>query len=239
MLRAKSLLPANRATHSGGRARSRGGTWNHDDIAAVVSDASDIPDDLVVPTLKALMGLPGASDACDPNTGYPRPDATEYCVAIYRTPEDWRVSWPIRGLTGEQSRCKPPFGGVEDEDFGRDLPVLGFAHNHPCGTIMSGPDLTIFPLVKSGEGVWMMVAYGATPSGRLVRDSRGRLIPAWHWLATGRRDTPRFYKWNPAGELFKWSEDTKRWDFQATCQPQPSSMLSPGGVSPKCIPALK
>lgn len=215
------------------------GPWKHENVPVVVSDTASIPDDLVLPMLKALMALPGAADACDPNTGYPRPDATEYCIALYRTPQDWRVSWPIRSLTGEQSLCNPPFGGVEDEDFGRDLPVLGFAHNHPCGTNMSGPDLAIFPMVKSGEGVWMMVAYGATPSGRLVRDTRGELIPAWHWLATGRGDAPRFYKWNATGEVFMWREETKRWEFQATCQPQPSSILSPRALPPRCTPALK
>ncbi|PTL85954.1 hypothetical protein DAT35_01070 [Vitiosangium sp. GDMCC 1.1324] len=215
------------------------GPWMHENVPIVVSDTASVPDDLVLPTLRALMTLPGAADACDTNTGYPRPDAAEYCVAIYRTPEDWRVSWPIRDLTGERSSCKPPFGGVEDADFGRDLPVFGFAHNHPCATLMSSPDLVAFPELKTGEGFWVVVSYATSPSGRLARDSQGQLIPAWAWLATGHKDEPRFYRWNPAGEVFRWSEDTKSWEFQAICQPQSSGMFGTRAFSPRCSPELK
>ncbi|MCP3142950.1 hypothetical protein [Pyxidicoccus xibeiensis] len=185
------------------------------------------------------MALPGAADACDPNTGLPRPDAAEYCVALYRTPQDWRVSWPLRNLLQEQASCQPPFGGVEDEDFGRDLPVIGFAHNHPCGTRMSSPDLGQFPAIKTEEGLWTMVSYAASPKGGLARDAQNRLIPAWAWLATGHRSEPRFYKWNPAGEVFQWNEGTKRWDFQATCQPRESSgTRGPRTQLPSCSPEL-
>lgn len=113
------------------------GPWTHSDVPVVVSDAADVPDDLVLPALKTLMLLPGAVDACDPTTKRPRLDAAEYCVAIYKTPNDWRVTWPVRNLMKEQSSCQPPFGGVDDEDYGREVPVIGFAHNHPCGTWMS------------------------------------------------------------------------------------------------------
>ncbi|WP_245919862.1 hypothetical protein [Melittangium boletus] len=214
------------------------GPWKTESVLVVLSDSASVPDDLVIPALKALMALPGATDACDPNTGHPRPDAAEYCIALYRTPEDWRVSWPIRNLTGEHNSCQPPFGGVDDEDFGRDLPILGFAHNHPCGTNMSSPDLSVFPKVKAGEGLWVMVAYGASPSGKLLRDVRGELLPAWHWLATGQPDRPRFYRWDPEGKVFRWNEASRIWDFQATCQPRSASMLSPRALSPHCSPAL-
>lgn len=216
------------------------GPWSHGSVPIVMSETASVPDDLVLPTLKALMALPGATDACDPNTGSPRPDAAEYCVALYKTPRDWRVSWPIRNLTKERDSCQPPFGGVEDEDFGRDLPVIGFAHNHPCGTRMSSPDLTKFPALKTEEGLWMMVSYAASPSGRLARDAQNQLIPAWAWLATGRKDAPRFYKWSPAGEVFQWNEDKANWEFQATCRPQESSgMRTPRTLLPKCSPELK
>src|SRR5262249_26132203 len=152
-----------------------------------LSNQASVPDDLVLPTLKALMALPGAADTCDPNTGRPRPSAAEYCVAIYRTPAHWRVSWPIRSRAEELNSCDPPLGGVDDEDFGRDMLIFGFAHNPPCGTNMSSSDLDVFPWMKAGEGGWVMVAYGATPSGKLARDSRGQLIPAWAWLATGHK----------------------------------------------------
>ncbi len=212
------------------------GPWP--EIPSVVADTASIPDDLVLPTLTALMELPSAADACDPSTGRPRPDASEYCVAIYRTPEDWRVSWPIRNVMRSSSACSPPLGGVDDADFGRDLPVFGYAHNHPCASSVSSKDLAVWPLVKSDEGVWVIVAYGTSPSGKLARDSRGRVIPAWGWLATGHRNAPLFYKWNQAGEVFRWDGDRKHWQFQMTCRPRPPSPFRPQGGPPDCAPAL-
>jgi hypothetical protein len=87
-------------------------------------------------------------------------------------------------MIGQFSSCSPPLGGVEDKDFGGGLPVFGFAHNHPCGTSMSSPDLRVFPVMKSGEGRWMMVEYAVSPNGKPALDSQGQLIPAWGWLAT-------------------------------------------------------
>ncbi|WP_342378526.1 hypothetical protein NVS55_03975 [Myxococcus stipitatus] len=202
------------------------------------SDEAAAPDDLLIPALKTLMSLPGASDACDPSTGRPRGDAAEYCLAVYRTPEDWRVSWPIRNLQGERSACTPPFGGVEDKDFGRNLPLFGFAHNHPCGTSMGSSDLKVFPAMKTTEGHWTMVEFAVAPNGAPARDSRGQLMPAWAWLATGRAAAPRIYKWNPAGQVYRWSEASKQWRFEATCEPQRPTNLSATLPPPRCVPEL-
>lgn len=210
------------------------GPWPQ--VPTVIADATNVPDDVVLPTLTALMDLPGASESCDPSTGRPRPDAAEYCVAVYRTPEDWRVSWPVRNTAGASDACSPPYGGVDDADFGKDLPVFGFAHNHPCSSRFSSKDLTVWPAVKSDEGAWVMVSYGATPGGRLARDSKGELIPAWGWLATGHRNEPRFFKWNRAGEVFRWDGVKRQWQFAATCRPGSPSVLKPQGTPPKCDP---
>ncbi|GEL72498.1 hypothetical protein MVI01_42820 [Myxococcus virescens] len=213
------------------------GPWPQ--VPAVFSDSANVPDDLVIPTLTALMALPGSAGACDASTGRPRPDAAEYCVALYRTPEDWRVSWPLRNVANASGTCQPPWGGVDDADFGRELPIFGYAHNHPCGSGISSQDLSVWPLAKSGEGVWIMVAYGTTPSGKLARDSRGQLIPAWGWLATGQRDAPLFYKWNQQGQVYQWDEGGKHWRFHANCQPGRPSTFRPQGVPPDCTPALR
>lgn len=206
-------------------------------VPAVLSNSAAVPDELVLSTLRALMLLPGAVDACDA-WGKPRPDAAEYCVAAYKTPEDWRVTWPIRDLLGEQSQCKPPFGGVDDVDFGRNLPVFGFAHNHTCGLFASSRDLTNFPAKKAPGGAWVVVGYAITPDGEPVHDSQGQLIPAWHWLATGHKDEPHFYKWSPAGEVFRWNEGKKQWEFKAVCIPQESKMLDRKPLAPKCSPEI-
>jgi hypothetical protein len=206
-------------------------------VPAVVSDSDGVPDDLVLPVLKALMSLPGAADSCD-LSGQPRPDAAEYCVAVYKTPEDWRVTWPIRKMMRDQSACQPPFGGVEDADFGRDLPVFGYAHNHTCGLFASSNDLRRFPAAKAPTGAWVVVGYATTPSGKLVRDVRGELIPAWGWLATGHLSEPRFYKWNLEGKVFRWNEDKAQWEFQADCKPQSSHILTGQVLPPRCSPEL-
>jgi hypothetical protein len=84
-----------------------------------------------------------------------------------------------------------------------------------------------------------VVGYGTTPSGEVVLDSFGERIPAWAWLATGPRDAPRFYKWNREGEVFRWSEDKKQWEFQAVCKPQASGRIIDDQVlPPKCSPEL-
>lgn len=211
------------------------GPWPN--VPAVLSHQDSVPDDLVLPALRALMALPGAADSCGAD-GQPHPAASEYCVAVYRTPEDWRVTWPIRKGADAHSACKPPFGGVEDADFGRGLPVFGYAHNHTCGLFASSTDLMRFPTTKTPEGAWVMVGYGTTPDGEPARDSRGQLMPAWAWLATGHRDEPRFYKWNPAGEVFRWNEKQARWEFQATCKPQSSTLLTDRALRPDCAPDL-
>ncbi|XXF79218.1 hypothetical protein P2318_05545 [Myxococcaceae bacterium GXIMD 01537] len=210
------------------------GPWP--EVPVVLSNRDGIPDDLVLPALKALMALPGAADSCGAD-GRPRPNASEYCIAVYRTPEDWRVTWPIRKWVDSHSSCNPPFGGVEDADFGRGLPVFGYAHNHTCGLFASSSDLRNFPVAKTPEGAWVFVGYGVSPSGEPARDSHGQMIPAWAWLATGHRDEPRFYKWSPVGEVFRWDESKKQWEFQASCEPQ--SRAIPGRVlPPKCSPEL-
>jgi len=207
-------------------------------VPAVISDEAQVPDSLVLPTLQALMSLPGAAASCDAG-GQPLPGAAEYCVGLYKTPQEWRVTWPIRKVEEEHSACKPPFGGVDDADWGRGLPIFGYAHNHPCGLFASSADLTTsFPATKSPEGIWVLVGYATSPSGEPARDAQGQVIPAWGWLATGQADTPRFYKWNPEGEVFRWNGETKRWEFQARCKPQPPSMMIRKPLPPKCSPEL-
>jgi hypothetical protein len=118
------------------------------------------------------------------------------------------VTWPIRKLVSSHSSCIPPFGGVEDADFGRALPVFGYAHNHTCGLFASSSDLERFPVARTSEGAWVFVGYGASPSGELARDSRGQLIPAWEFQATCKPQHSAFPKRvlppKCAPELINW-----------------------------------
>lgn len=216
------------------------GPWDNANVPIVYSEASDVPDDLVIPTLKALMALPGARVKCDPSSAKSPPHAAEYCLAIYKTPKDWRASWPVRSLVGEASMCDPPYGGVEDEDFGREIAVVGFAHNHPCGKHLSSPDLGVFPVNvrNAGKEVWELVVYAETPTGNLARNSNGELIPTSAWLATYHLDEPRFYKWDPEGSVFIWNEGSKEWEFRSRCEPQSSAFNPKIALEPKCHPEI-
>lgn len=211
------------------------GPWP--EVPAVLTSRDSVPDDLILQTLRSLMSLPGAA-SCGAD-GRPLPDASEYCVAVYRTPEDWRVTWPLRKPSGSSNSCVPPFGGVEDADFGRGLVVFGYAHNHTCGLFASSEDLKIFPAAKAPSGPWVFVGYAISPDGEYGRDSSGMLIPAWAWLATGTADAPRFYKWDALGRVFRWDEGERQWDFQAVCEPQSSSGLARDrALPPRCSPEL-
>jgi len=136
--------------------------------------------------------------------------------------------------------CEPPYGGVEDEDFGREIAVVGFAHNHPCGRHMSSPDLGTFPIhiKNAGTEVWELMVYAETPAGNLARNSKGELIPTSAWLATYHLDEPRFYKWDLQGNVFIWNEENQEWEFRSMCKPQSSAFNPDKALQPECNPPL-
>jgi hypothetical protein len=93
--------------------------------------------------------------------------------------------------------------------------------------------------MKSPAGGWVLVSYAVSPEGQPARDAQGRMVPAWAWLATGHIDEPRFYKWNAAGEVFKWNEPTRTLEFQAVCKPRSSSVFYTGrALPPDCSPEV-
>lgn len=217
------------------------GPWDNPNVPIITSDAAMIPDSLVISTLKALMRLPGAMVKCDLNVNQPPHYATEYCLALYKTPKDWRASWPVRSLLEESSLCEPPYGGVEDKDFGREVALIGFAHNHPCGKHMSSPDLGTFPVhIKNvGTAVWELLIYAETPAGILARSSQGAPIPTAAWLATYQLDEPLFYRWDFSGNVFVWSEARQEWEFRSKCTPQSSAFNPDKALKPSCNPPLE
>ncbi|WP_147469366.1 hypothetical protein [Corallococcus sp. AB045] len=108
------------------------GPWKHPDVPVVLSNAATIPDDLVLPALKALMALPGAVDACDPNTRRQRRDAVEYCVSIYKTRQDWRVSWPIGASWGRKAVVSQPMAALMTRSSDPMCPSSGLLTTIPA-----------------------------------------------------------------------------------------------------------
>ena len=194
-----------------------------------VKGGSSPPDALVIQALRALLTLPGAT-LCD--AGMPSVLSAEYCIAIYRTRDDWRVSRPLRNLVGEQRACNPPYGGVDDADHGRQTFVVGFAHNHSCNLPPSTQDLSIFPVALI-QGAWEVVQFATDFEGRPILIN-GNPVPVTSWLSTANG---RLLRWNVSGQVEEWNERKQQWYYLATCEPP--APFARGYQPPRCAPPLR
>jgi len=187
------------------------------------------PSAVLINALRTLLTLPGATH-CE--SGAPSVLSAEYCIAIYRTPDDWRVSRPVRNLVGEQRACDPPYGGVDDADYGRRTFVVGFAHNHMCNLAPSSKDLSVFPVALI-QGSWEAVQFATDIEGRPILVN-GQPIPVTSWLITANG---RILRWNASGQVEEWHEDEQRWYYAATCEVPTQSIdrYQP----PRCVPPLR
>lgn len=187
------------------------------------------PEVMVVQALRELLTLPGATH-CE--TGAPSALSAEYCTAIYRTPVDWRVSWPVRNLQREQSACTPPYGGVDDSAYGRATYVVGFAHNHPCDSLPSTNDISVFPVALI-QGAWEAVQFATDHEGKaLLLD--GKPIPIAGWLITPKG---RIFRWDAGGQVDDWDAGGQQWRHIARCIAPEQSTL--GYQPPRCTPQLR
>lgn len=207
------------------------GPWSEVPAVEMPTGDTSIPIALLRDVADALLKRPGAK-VCDPVTQRPiRGLSTEYCSTVYVAGEhnsmSWRVSEPVRG---EHGACRP-FFVVKDEDHPpTQVWVVGYVHNHPCGTAPSSDDLRAWPT----DAFQPYVAMAA------VRLIPGNPAPAIHGktaiemasaLVAERQDGTRvFLRYFPTGEVQQWSNARAGWVTLGTCAPRSNSRIS----APRC-----
>lgn len=202
---------------------------------------TSIPIDLLRDVADALLELPGAK-VCDsvelrPLVGL----STEYCSTVYvagdRDSLSWRVTEPI---PGDHESCEPS-DAVEDDDYpASQVWVVGYVHNHLCGSSPSSRDLALWP-----RGPFN--AYVAMAEVRLIPSNgqSGDLVPAVYKntgidmasaIVAERQDGTRVYlRYFTTGEVEQWSAARAGWVSLGTCAPrQPDSRNRPR--TPQCSP---
>lgn len=122
------------------------GPWSEVPAVEMPTGDTSIPISLLKDVADALLKRPGAR-VCDPMTNRPIPGlSTEYCSTVYVAGNADSLSWRVtEPLTGTHNRCNP-FFVVKDEDYpASQVWVVGYIHNHPCGTTPSSLDLRAWP----------------------------------------------------------------------------------------------
>ncbi|WP_233585593.1 hypothetical protein [Corallococcus sp. CA054B] len=212
-------------------AKTGRGPWA--EVPAVEMPAGDnaIPIGLIRDVADAFLTRPGAR-TCDPSTLRPIQGlSTEYCAAVYvaggREALSWRVSEPVRG---SHSRCSAP-QQVQDEDYpASQVWVVGFIHNHPCGSPPSSVDLMAWP-TDAIEPLTAMAVVRLVPGNPAPALFKNLAIEMASALVAERMDGTRVYlRYFPTGEVEQWSDRRRRWILLGTCAPTQSHL----GAEPRC-----
>ncbi|NNB90889.1 hypothetical protein HJC10_41660 [Corallococcus exiguus] len=192
---------------------------------------NSIPIGLIRDVADAFLKRPGAR-ACDPATLRPIQGlSTEYCATVYvaggRESLSWRVSEPVRG---SHSRCSAP-QQVQDADHpASQVWVVGFIHNHPCGSPPSSVDLMAWP-TDAIDPLTAMAVVRLVPGNPAPALFKSLAIEMTSALVAERMDGSRVYlRYFPTGEVEQWSERRRRWILLGTCAPTQSHL----GAVPQC-----
>ncbi|MCY1036616.1 hypothetical protein OV207_34585 [Corallococcus sp. BB11-1] len=212
-------------------AKSVRGPWAR--IPAVEMPAEDrsIPIDLLRDVADVLLQRPGAR-MCDPVTRRPiKGLSTEYCATVYvaggQDALSWRVSEPV---LGSHDRCSVPLHVEDDDHPARSVWVVGFIHNHPCGSPPSSVDLLAWP-TDAVDPMTAMAVVRLVPGNPAPALFKGLAIEMASAVVAERQDGTRVYlRYFPTGEVEQWSGTRRRWGPLGTCAPT----LSQFGVAPRC-----
>ncbi|HYO59332.1 hypothetical protein [Archangium sp.] len=208
------------------------GPWSEVPAVEMPTGDTSIPIALLRDVADALLKRPGAK-VCDPVTQRPIVGlSTEYCSTIYvagdRNSLSWRVTEPIMGT---HNRCNP-FFVVKDEDHpASEVWVVGYIHNHPCGTIPSSLDLSAWPTDAFNPYVAMAEVrlVPGNPAPAVHRDVAIEMASA---LVAERQDGTRlFLRYFPTGEVQQWSHVKAHWVTLGICAPRGENSL---GTGPQC-----
>ncbi|MFB1483999.1 hypothetical protein [Corallococcus sp. RDP092CA] len=207
------------------------GPWAEVPSVEMPAGDNSIPIDLMRDVADAFLKRPGAR-VCDPATLRPIPGlSTEYCAAVYvaggRDALSWRVSEPVRG---SHARCSVPSHVQDADHLASQVWVVGFIHNHPCGSPPSSVDLLAWPtdVVDPLTAMAVVRLVPGNPAPALFKNLAIEMASA---LVAERMDGSRVYlRYFPTGEVEQWSERRRRWILLGTCAPIQSQL----GAAPQC-----
>jgi hypothetical protein len=208
------------------------GPWSEVPAVEMPTGDTSIPISLLRDVADALLKLPGAK-VCDSVNQRPIVGlSTEYCSTVYvagdRDALSWRVTEPIMG---DHDSCNPLFV-VKDEDYpSSQVWVVGYIHNHPCGSAPSSIDLSAWPTDAFNPYVAMAEVrlVPGNPAPAVHRDMAIEMASA---RVAERQDGTRiFLRYFPTGEVQQWSDVNARWVTLGTCAPRAPSPL---GTAPRC-----
>lgn len=203
------------------------GPWGEVPAVEMTPGETSIPIGLLRDVADALLKRPGAK-VCDSSTHRPIAGLSlEYCSTVYvagaRESLSWRVTEPVSGSHG---KCKP-FFVVEDADYPvSQVWVVGYIHNHPCGSPPSSSDL----------GTWPTDEFDPYVSMAIVRLIPGNPLPAMQGnvavemasaVVAERQDGSRiFLRYFPTGEVQQWSDTRSRWVTLGVCSPRGAGRIN-------------
>lgn len=215
------------------------GPWSEVPAVEMPTGDTSIPIALLRDVADALLKLPGAK-VCDSLNQRPIVGmSTEYCSTVYvagnRHSLSWRVTEPVGG---NHERCEP-FYVVEDADYpASQVWVVGYVHNHPCGTPPSSKDLRNWPTDAFNPYVAMaefrLIAGNRTASGDpgpAVHENTA-IEMASAVVAELQDGTRVFLRYFPTGEVQQWSNVKVGWVTLGTCSPRRASRAQ----TPQCSP---
>jgi hypothetical protein len=186
-----------------------------------------IPIDLIKDVADALLRLPGAK-ACDPVSQRPIVGLSmEYCSTVYVAGTEDALSWRVtKPLRGSASGCQPSSDVTDSDHPAERIWIVGYVHNHPCGTPPSTLDLTLWPS-DAVTSQTAMAEFRMIPGNPAPAMFKGEAVLMASALVTERKDGSRvFLRYFPTGEIEQWSQQERRWRLLGTCIPTRSHYSS-------------
>lgn len=230
-----AMRPAVSTTAQGGVVTK--GPWSEVPAVEMPTEDASIPIGLLRDVADALLKRPGAR-SCDPVTQRPIAGlSTEYCSTIYvagtRDSLSWRVTEPVAG----DHRSCTPFSVVTDDDYpATQVWVIGYVHNHPCGSPPSSKDLRAWP-TDTFDPYVAMAEIRLIPGNPTPAFYKNMALEMASALVAERQDGTRvFLRYFPTGEIQQWSQARTEWVTLGRCVPRGDS---PFTTAPQCGEPLR
>ncbi|WP_257979563.1 hypothetical protein [Corallococcus exiguus] len=203
-----------------GRGEPVRGPWS--EVASFEMPTGDvtIPIDLLRDVADALLKLPGAK-TCDPSSQRPIVGLSmEYCSTVYVAGTEDALSWRVtKPLRGSYNGCQPSSDVTDSEHSAEQIWIVGYIHNHPCGTPPSTLDLTVWP-TDAFAGKPALAEFRMIPGNPAPAMFKGQALLMASALVAERTDGSRvFLRYFPTGEIEQWSQQERRWRLLGTCIP--------------------